>query len=72
MHDNAAGADLRDPLGAQKRLAPGDVHQEAGDRRVAAAAEPYDQVVDPAKPLAVGVAQWAADDRGEVQDRRRL
>ena len=33
----------------RNELAPGDVHQEAGDRRIAAAAEPHDQVVDLAR-----------------------
>src|SRR5205823_7905457 len=45
-------------------------HEHTGDRGVADAAEAHDQVLDLAEPLAVGVAQRAADHRRQVQDRR--
>ncbi len=53
-------------------MRPATLDEHAGDRRVADAAEADDQILDLAEALAVGVAQRAADDRGEVQDRRRL
>jgi hypothetical protein len=71
-HDNATGADLRDAVGAQKGGTTCDVRQEAGDRGVAGPAEAHDQILDLAQTLAVGIAQRAADDRGEVQDRGLL
>ena len=40
-----SGADLRDAVDAEERGAAGDRHQHAGDRRVADAAEPHDQVL---------------------------
>ncbi len=71
-HDNPGLADVRDALDAQERGPPGDRHQNAGDRRIAGAAEAHDQVLDLAQALPVGIAQRPADDRGEVKDRRRL
>ena len=53
-------------------MRPATVTSTPGDRRIADAAEADDQVLHLAEPLAVGVAQRAAHDRGEMQDRWRL
>ena len=50
---------------------PGDARDDPADRRIVVLAEPNDQVVDAAEPLARRVAQLAADDEREVQDERQ-
>src|SRR5271154_6945611 len=69
---HAGGSDVGDPVDAHERGPPGHGHQHARDRWVADAAQAHDQILDLAQLLSVGVAQWAADDRGEVEDRRHL
>src|SRR6185312_13707493 len=67
QHDPAR-ADVRDALHAEVGPPPGDGHEHARDPRIADAAEADDQILDLAEPLAVGVAQRAADDRREMED----
>ena len=64
-----AGAELDDLLGGDEDRAPRDGGDDSGDGRIVVVAEADDQVVDAAEPLAGCVAQVAADDEREMEDR---
>ena len=66
-----AGRDLDDLLRGDEDRASRDGGDDAGDRWIVLVAEADDQVVDAPEPLACRVAQLAADDLREVEDRRR-
>jgi hypothetical protein len=53
----------RDPVGGHEQVTTADPRLQAGNRRIAAIGQTYDQVLDATKSLSRSIEQRAAQDR---------